>query len=107
MGALGAPKTGGRVRGTPNKKTDELMALLADGPNPITVLKDLLTHEDANFRLTAARELAQYLYPKRKSIEHTSATESSIIGRIDSIRQMSKEDQVKMLEGWLEKLKNG
>jgi len=89
---------GGRTKGTPNRKTEEAEAIARKlGCNPIEILcrfamddwkklgyneqsskfltqkgelieKPLITPE---IRMKAASELAQYLYPKRKAIEHS------------------------------------
>ena len=68
----GLPKTGGRVSGTPNKKTDELAAKLADlGCDPIEglarIAEDPATKPELKIRCYA--ELAQYVHPKRKAME--------------------------------------
>jgi len=76
-------KYGGRRAGTPNKKTVDLMNLARKlGVDPFEILllvakgswKKLGYESDqitlAN-RLWAAAEAAQYLYPKRKSVEHS------------------------------------
>lgn len=92
MGAKNKPKTGGRKKGTPNKRTFDLMetlrrldcdpieslARIANG-EPLRCLVHL-DKENGQFvsdeieptfeqRLTAMKELAQYVYPKRKAIE--------------------------------------
>lgn len=90
-------KWGGRKKGTPNKPTGDIFETVKNkncnvieffcdvingdfkslgyesnvmtklvGDNAIT--EDVITLEH---RIKAARELAQYLYPKRKAIEHT------------------------------------
>jgi hypothetical protein len=69
------PKTGGRKRGTPNKRTVERQQLLAtiraSGRDPISFFSDLLQNETAplELRFQAAKELAPYMHPKLTSIE--------------------------------------
>ena len=63
-------KTGGRAKGTPNKKTEELAQRLADiGCDPVegmaTIAMDEANPPELRGRMYA--ELAQYLYPKRFS----------------------------------------
>lgn len=62
------PEKSGRKAGTPNKRTQTVIELVeSSGKNPITVMLDLLDDEDPALRLAAAKELAQYLFPKRKA----------------------------------------
>jgi hypothetical protein len=97
-------KTGGRGKGTPNKRSMELrekaealgvspfeiMLLFAmgnekalgyEGPQ-IKVLKDGGVVEmpwiTPEMRLKAAAEAASYLYPKLKAIEHSGSVETSV-----------------------------
>lgn len=96
MGAKGAPKTGGRVKGKPNVKTLEARdimerlgfdpleflfytamgdwkALGYDKRTETKVLKDGGTIEvdiiEFSSRLTAAKEAVRYIYPQTKAIE--------------------------------------
>jgi hypothetical protein len=65
-------KTGGRSKGTPNKKTEELAQRLADiGCDPVEGMATIAM-DDANppeLRGRMYAELAQYLYPKRRATE--------------------------------------
>jgi len=66
-------KTGGRKAGTPNRKTGEVAELLESlACNPIEgmarIAMDKKHPPELRGRMYA--ELAQYLYPKRKAIEH-------------------------------------
>ena len=68
----GLPKTGGRVSGTPNKKTHELAEKLERlGCDPIEGLaKIALANETASeLKVRCYAELAQYIYPKRKAMD--------------------------------------
>ena len=73
--ALRRPKTGGRKKGTPNKRTAERQLLLAtinaSGKDPISFFSDLLHNEAVplELRFQAAKELAPYVHPKLQSIE--------------------------------------
>ena len=72
------PKTGGRKKGTPNKRTVERQQLLAtvkaSGTDPISFFSDLLHNEAAplDLRFQAAKELAPYMHPKLTAIEARS-----------------------------------
>jgi hypothetical protein len=68
----GHAKWGGRKKGTPNKINSEVAELIkASGKDPFQTMIDLLDHQEAHIRLSAAKELAQYVKPKRKAIEHS------------------------------------
>jgi hypothetical protein len=68
-------KTGGRQKGTPNKRTVErrsaIEAIKASGRSPIDFFNDLLRNEMAplDLRFQAAKELAPYTHPKLSSVE--------------------------------------
>jgi hypothetical protein len=69
---FGLPKTGGRVRGTPNKKTEDLARKLRRlGCDPIEGLAKIALDPETKteLRFRCFSELAQYIYPKRKAIE--------------------------------------
>jgi len=68
-------KTGGRAKGTPNKKTQLVQQQMEDlGFDPIESMIEIskLAMADKDYSLAGqmAKELAQYIYPKRKAIEH-------------------------------------
>ena len=75
MGLTTRPRTGGRKKGTPNKKTLEVHERIsALDYDPITTMVKISQQAmaDENYALAGqmAKELAQYVYPKRKAIEH-------------------------------------
>jgi hypothetical protein len=66
-------KTGGRSVGTPNRSTAEVRQQLeALGCDPIVGMAKIAIDESQPMALRASmyRELAQYVAPKRKAIEH-------------------------------------
>lgn len=70
MAGMGKPKTGGRVLGTPNKKTADLHAKCeARGLDPFDLLLDFCGEAPMEVRLSALKIICEYLYPKRKAIE--------------------------------------
>jgi hypothetical protein len=72
-------KTGGRVAGTPNKRTQDVIERLALlGCNPIEGMARIAMDEanSPELRGRMYAELAQYVAPKRKAVEH-SASEGS------------------------------
>jgi hypothetical protein len=69
-------KTGGRQKGTPNKATQSIQQRLDDlGCDPIEgmvkIANEALNNADLQLAGNMYKELAQYVAPKRKSIEHT------------------------------------
>lgn len=74
--AKGKPraKGAGRVKGTPNKKTQSLLDMCAErNYDPVLAMIDIAQDENADpaMRLQAHKEVAQYVYPKRKALEHS------------------------------------
>ena len=71
--ARNGTKTGGRKKGTPNKKTTELMELLGDY-NPIQRLIEIAKDENTSLDMQVKinLDLLPYIYPKRKSIDMNS-----------------------------------
>jgi hypothetical protein len=71
--ALGK-KTGGRRKGTPNHNKQELVELLHKtypGYNPVIQMASIAQDESIEMvhRVQCAKEIAGYIFPKRKSIE--------------------------------------
>lgn len=67
-------KTGGRLPGTPNKKSLEIRELVEErypGYHPVLALAEIATDptNEVTIRLQANKEVAKYLCPQLKSIE--------------------------------------
>lgn len=81
MGAKGKPKDpgSGRKKGTLNRNTQDLMAKCeARGVDPFDVLLEYIVHPSTmELRLSAVKEICQYLYPKRKALEITGVDGTS------------------------------
>jgi hypothetical protein len=67
----GCTKTGGRKKGSLNKKTQELQDILkkADINVPERII-ELLPTVDPDKQIDTLLKLMSYLYPKRKPVEH-------------------------------------
>ena len=80
-------KTGGRIKGTPNKKTEELAQRLAEiGCDPVEGMA-IIAMDDANppeLRGRMYAELAQYLYPKRRATEIKTDDGPRVVFHIDT-----------------------
>lgn len=76
-------KTGGRKKGTPNKDKDELLKLIEESgcDHPLQGLGRIayLAFRDGDYALAkdCYKELAQYVAPKRKAIEHSGQVENT------------------------------
>jgi hypothetical protein len=87
--ALRRAKTGGRMKGTPNKKTAErhriLLELKVSGKDPVSFFAAILANESAplDLRFQAAKELAPYVHPRLQAVESRPS-------------QMSHEDRPEM-----------
>ena len=65
----GGQKTGGRKKGTPNKKTIEFKEQLGNF-DTVGELKKLFNQtEDENLKATILKTFMEYEYPKRKAVE--------------------------------------
>lgn len=74
------PEGAGRKKGTLNRKTNDLMAKCeARGIDVFDALLDYVVMPSTpETRLSALKELCQYLYPKRKALELEGSVEGSI-----------------------------
>ena len=65
------PPNAGRKKGTPNKKTKELLEVLGSF-NPAEKLMQLYEEsDDKDLKASIAKELMKYIYPQRKAVEMT------------------------------------
>ena len=77
----GLAKTGGRLRGTPNKQTDALMRKLRKlGCDPLEGLARIALdpQTDVALKVRCFSELAPYAYPKRKAVDVQSTSEFKV-----------------------------
>jgi hypothetical protein len=77
----GIPKTGGRQKGSKNKITlDVAQKLAAWSFDPFRGMFELATdsNNSPEVRLRACSELAQYVAPKRKAVEHSGPDGSAV-----------------------------
>ena len=77
-------KTGGRQKGTPNKNNQPIMEKLAAlNCDPLSgmakIAKKAMDEGDLHLALQAFKELAQYVAPKRKSIEISGEFEIDLV----------------------------
>jgi len=75
-------KTGGRSKGTPNKRTQEAMQKLEElGCDPIEGMARIAMDESNSIELRAKMfsELAPYIFPKRKAMDINSNSDGLTI----------------------------
>ena len=81
-GAKKGERRGGRQKGTPNKDKLALQELVDkklkecgydENFNPVVFMVELAANpmNEVDLRLTAAKESAQYLFPKFKAVQHS------------------------------------
>lgn len=80
-------KTGGRKKGTPNKKTPEAVELLeALDANSleeiVAIARRAAEAGDDQMALNAWKEVAQYQFSKRKAIEHSTKDGEEFVVRL-------------------------
>lgn len=73
----GHPRYGGRGKGIPNRRTQSLLDKCESrGIDPFDALLELAEEsKDPGMRLAALKEICQYIYPKRKALEHSGSLE--------------------------------
>ena len=65
------PANAGRKKGTPNKKTKELIEILG-AFNPAEKLVEIFNEtDDKDLKASIAKELMKYVYPQLKAVEMT------------------------------------
>ncbi|MBQ2703208.1 MAG: hypothetical protein IJF63_05050 [Alistipes sp.] len=88
----GDPKTGGRVKGTPNKATSMSKAVIADLLNTYSssglMSEDFMALEPKD-RLAIAERLTQYVMPKMQAVS----------AEVNDQRNLTIEDRLRELSG--------
>lgn len=75
----GHAKHGGRAKGTPNKLNAARLACEAAGFDPFAALVEIATSSgDEQLRFQASKELAQYIEPKLKAVEHSGSVATTV-----------------------------
>ncbi len=105
----GSIKTGGRQKGTPNKKSQNIVSILED--EGLNVARELacIYHlsNDSYEKIHILFKLLEYCYPKRKAVENLP--DESLIGEKDSSKSdlscLSK-DELRTLLSLRQKLDN-
>lgn len=74
----GHPRYGGRTKGHPNKKTQDLIQICEDeGLDPFrAMLKQAQLIDEPKAKFDALERICQYIYPKRKALEMSNEEET-------------------------------
>lgn len=97
MAAKGKPKTGGRLKGTPNKRTqavDQILDLCEKrGFDPFEALIEMAqVEENSAVRMTAIKELCNYIMPKKQAIAHSGEISNPYMEKsLPELEKMIKE----------------
>lgn len=95
----GLPKSGGRVKGVPNKTSHALELhekCKARGIDVFELLLDFCGEAPMELRLNAIKELMKYLYPQRKAIEHSGEINNPYLKM--TVEELEKEVKAKLKE---------
>lgn len=65
----GREKTGGRKKGTPNKRTNDIIERLKDEDIVGNLLEIAKTTDKEEIKVTVYKELLKYTYPQRKAVD--------------------------------------
>lgn len=65
----GKAKTGGRKKGTPNKRTKELAEVLGAFDPAEKLVQIYNETDDLDLKAQICRDLLKYVYPQRKAVE--------------------------------------
>lgn len=80
-GSRPGERRGGRTAGTPNRATAEVAEKLAAlGFDPIIAMVTIATDPAADLALRArmASDLAQFVHPRRKAVDHATEAEGGL-----------------------------
>lgn len=72
-------KTGGRQKGTPNKRTADIIERLKGVDIVGELLEIAKTTEKEETKVTVYKELLKYVYPQRKAVEFAQEIELPVI----------------------------
>ncbi len=91
------PKGAGRKAGTPNKATQSLFEKCESmGIDPFQALLEICGDPDIQIRLSALKEVCQYLYAKRKALEVTGEMDVKLMERVKELDALPDEELKKL-----------
>lgn len=101
-------KTGGRKPGTPNKidrslPIEELCAF--HNCSPVEILISLCSAKEDGLKFQAAKELMNYLYPKKRALEIDGNINIELAKKAEEYASLPQDEQIKLMEEELTRLK--
>lgn len=97
----------GRQKGTKNKVNNYIHEQCeAIGIDPLKRLIELCGDADKNISLNAIGKILPHMYPSLKSSEVTANISAELAEKVQEIQEMSREEQIQMLEDNLKSLKS-
>lgn len=97
-------KTGGRTIGTPNKLTQDLFKICEE--ERLDVFREMVKLA-ASGDVFMLREIAQYLYPKRKAVEHSGSVDLELSKKAEEFKQLTNEQAIELMKQEIKKLEGG
>lgn len=89
----------GRVKGTPNRMTQTLQEICEKHNfHPFEALLEIAKDVTHEHRFPALKEIAQYLYPKRKAIEVSQDIDEDFLAAAKQFNAMNKDELMKVIQ---------
>lgn len=100
-------KTGGRIKGTPNKESQDLFALcISKGLDVFGRMVEITAKEkDESRQFAQLLEIAPYLYAKRKALEVDLDVDPAILEAFKAMQGLSEDELRKIVADELRKAK--
>lgn len=102
----GHPKYGGRVKGTPNKKTESLIEICErKGINLFEAMLEMTQHPDPSIAFQAIKEASSYIYQKRGvQVNISGDIELRAVERLKEVQALPIEEKLLRIEAAKKKL---
>lgn len=95
----GHPRYGGRSKGTPNRFSQNLIEICKEKDLDVfEALVEIAKNDSHPDNFHSLKELAQYLYPKRKSLEHSGEVNTNPY-MLMPFKELEELVKAKLLEG--------
>ena len=95
MAKGGVREGAGRKKGVPNKPKKELLDMIQltyPGYHPVMAMAIVANDEgaDETLRFNANKEVAQYIVPKKRAVEHSGSIDTgSVAEKLSELKQLS------------------
>lgn len=89
----------GRAAGVPNRATQTLMEKCETKGLDIfeAMIEIAMLTTDKPKKFSMLKDLAEYIYPKRKALEVTGEMNLELSRQVDEIKKLTKEEKIQML----------